>query len=164
MIKPKVKKVNDKFINIFLESRNLNFNRTKMINSKIITSNKHYIWWFNNNRSNYFISPKKDKYIFFWQEIKKFKSSNFLIGGWHSNIRNVNIFYILYLLKWQFKLNKKNKINYEWLAVVKKNNNWVFKITKYLGYKTVIDKSSIHFRAIKKIFKVDETQFYFLKK
>jgi hypothetical protein len=164
MNKLKIKKVDDKLINVFLESRNLNFNRLKMINNKKISFNSHYIWWLNNNRSNYFISPKKNKFIFFWQEIIKFRKSNFLIGGWHSNIKKVNIFYILYILKWQFKYNKKNKINYEWLAVVRKNNKWVFKITKYLGYKTVSNKESIQYKAIKEIFKVSENKFYFLKK
>ena len=90
------------------------------------------------------------------------KNTKFVIGGWHSNSRKINLFYVLYALKWQFEYNKKKNINYDWIAVVKKNNKWILKLTRYLGYETV-KNDSLHYKAIKKNFKVKRKDFHFLK-
>ena len=48
-----------------LKSRNLIFNREKFINSKKIKLYDHLIWWFNNNRENFFLKHiTMKKFIF----------------------------------------------------------------------------------------------------
>tara|TARA_B100001939_G_C16915077_1_gene606516 strand:+ start:800 stop:1303 length:504 start_codon:yes stop_codon:yes gene_type:complete len=158
----KIDKINDNHILNYLKSRNENFNRSKMINSNKIEFINHFIWWFTNKREIFYYKINKAQIIYFWHEIIKFKNTKFVIGGWHSNSRKINLIYVLYALKWQLKYNKKNNIKYDWIAVVKKNNKWILKLTKYLGYESV-KNNSIHYKAIKKNFKVRRKDFYFLK-
>ena len=158
----KINKISDNHIMNYLRSRNENFNRSKMINSNKIEFINHFIWWFTNKREIFYYKISKTKIIYFWHEIIKFKNTKFVIGGWHSNSRKINLFYVLYALKWQFEYNKKKNINYDWIAVVKKNNKWILKLTRYLGYETV-KNDSLHYKAIKKNFKVKRKDFHFLK-
>ena len=50
----KIYKIDDSHIWSYLDSRNLKFNREKMINSKKITRIKHAIWWFSNKREIFY--------------------------------------------------------------------------------------------------------------
>ena len=158
----KISRINDTHIMNYLRSRNENFNRSKMINSNKIEFINHFIWWFTNKREIFYYKINRTQIIYFWHEIIKFKNRKFIIGGWHSNSRKINLIHVLYALKWQFKYNEKNNIKYDWIAVVKNNNRWILKLTRYLGYEAV-KHDSIHDKAIKKNFKVKRKDFHFLK-
>ena len=158
----KIYKVRDNDIFGYLNSRNSKFNRVKMIKTKPIDYIDHFIWWFTNKREIFFYKLNKKKKIYFYQEVIKYQKKKYLIGGWHSNSNQIDIMHVLYFLKLKFKNNKKRKLNYDWIAVVKKNNPWILKLTKYLGY-TKVQKGELHYRVIKNYFCVDEKRFYFLK-
>ena len=98
MIKPKILRAKDSNINTYLDSRNLPFNKIKMITKNNILRVNHYNWWFNNNRTKFIFKTSNKEIIFFWQEIIKFEKKNYLIGGWHSNTKNINIYYIILIL------------------------------------------------------------------
>ena len=159
----KIKKINLNQINCYLDSRNLKFNRDKMLNFKEISNLDHYTWWFTNKREIYFYETKKNKIIFFWQQKMNYKNYNFYIGGWHSNYKNTNLFDILYVLKWLLKKNEIKKKNYDWLAIVKRKNNSILKLTKYMGYYEIFNKNDYFYKLIKKTFKPKTNQFHFLR-
>ena len=158
----KINRIIDNHIWSYFFSRNLEFNRKKMIKSKKILPLEHAIWWLSNKRKIFYYNIGKKNIIYFWQEIKKFNNKKYFIGGWHSNLKKVNFLYILFILKWQFSYNLRKKQKYDWIAVVKKNNKWVLKLTYYLGYK-LVKKGEVHYNAIKKIFKVSKKDYFFLK-
>jgi len=158
----KINRIKDNHIWPYFFSRNLKFNRKKMIKSKKILPLEHAIWWFSNKREIFYYNIDKKNIVYFWQEIKKFNNKKYFIGGWHSNLKKVNLLYILYILKWLFSYNLSKKRKYDWIAVVKKNNKWVLKLTYYLGYK-LVNKKEVHYNAIKKIFKVSKKDYFFLK-
>lgn len=157
----KISKISDSYIWEYLFSRNLNFNREKMINSKKISITNHVIWWFSNKREIFYYKPDKIKIIFFWQQIILVKKKKYLIGGWHSNSKKINIIYILYVLKWLFSYNKKKNQKYDWIAVVKKNNRWILKLVLHLGYK-IVSKNNETYNVIKTFFKVSDKEYFYL--
>jgi hypothetical protein len=144
-----------------LNSRNQLFNREKFINKSQIKLHDHLIWWFNNNREYYVFETYSKEKIFFWQKKINVKKKNFYIGGWLSNKKKVNLIMVVYALRWQLKLNKKNSKDYDWIAVVKKNNKSVKKLTDFLGYK-IVSKNNKNYELIKKIYKVSDKNYYYL--
>ena len=60
--KYKIRKVNDKDINHYLFSRNLDINRSSSISQKKISTIDHYLWWFNSDRESFVMTRKY--YIF----------------------------------------------------------------------------------------------------
>ena len=118
-----------------LNGRNLIFNREKFINSKKIKLYDHLIWWFNNNCESFFFKTHNNEKIF--------------------------LIIVAYVLRWQLKLNKKNSKNYDWIAVVKKNNLSVKKLTHFLGYRNV-SKNNKHYEIIKNTFNVSPKNYYYL--
>ena len=68
-----ISKINDIQINEYLNSRNLKFNTSKMVNYKIINNLDHYFWWFNNNRNIFSYKIDRKKNFFFWDQIISFK-------------------------------------------------------------------------------------------
>ena len=157
----KIEKLSDTEINNYLDSRNLIFNKKKMINQNKIPRLNHYVWWFNNKRTSFVMTIDKKKKIYLWQELIAFKKKKYLIGGWHSNVNKINLFYVLYFLKWQLNYNKLKKITHDWIAVVKRNNKWILKLTTYLGYKMVKENDKEYEVIIKK-FNVKFKNFFFL--
>ncbi len=157
----KIAKLADTEINHYLDSRNFNFNKNKMINKKKIARLNHYIWWLNNQRTSFVMTIDRKKKIYLWQEIISINKKKYLIGGWHSNVNKINLFYVMYFLKWQLNYNKLKKINHDWIAVVKKNNKWILKLTTHIGYRIVKEKDR-EYEAIKKKFNVNSKKFDFL--
>ena len=78
-----------------------------------------------------------------------------------ANVNKINLFYVLYFLKWQLNYNKLKKITHDWIAVVRKNNKWILKLTTYLGYK-MVKETDKEYKAIIKKFNVKFKNFFFL--
>ena len=161
MKKIKLNKITDEHINQFLDSRNLNFNRNKMINKSKISRINHYLWWLENNREMFVIEINNDSKVYIWQEIILINKKKFLIGGWHSNTKSINLYYVLLGFKSLNKINKINKKNFTWLAVVKNENSSVLHLTNLLEYKEVKEKHKL-FKYIKKVFNVSNKKFKYL--
>ena len=161
MEKIKLKKITDEHINQFLDSRNLYFNRSKMIRNAKIQRVKHYLWWFDNNREIFMLQINNNSKVYIWQQINLFNKKKFFIGGWHSDTKNINLYYVLWGFKNLNRINKKQKKNFTWLAVVKNNNNSVLQLTKLLKYKEIKNRNK-YFKIIKKIFNVSNRKFKYL--
>ena len=93
----------------------------------------------------------------------KSEKSCFYIGGWHSNDKNINLYDVLFALKWLLKKNKRCKKNYNWIAVVRRTNKSILKLTKYLGYVEIKDKKDLFYNLIKKSLSKNYKDYYFLK-
>ena len=158
----KINRITDNHIWSYFFSRNLEFNRKKMIKSKKILPLEHAIWWLSNKREIFYYNIGKKNIIYFWQEIKKFNNKKYFIGGWHSNVKKVNLLYILFILKWQFSYNLKKKYKYPWIAVVKKNNKKILSLCKYLGYIEIKNKRERYYKLIKEIFNVNFSNYFYL--
>ena len=158
----KIFKIKDIHMFDYLNSRNMKFKRSKMVIDKPIKFVNHFIWWFKNKREIFFYKINKNDKIYFYQEIIKYKNNKYLIGGWHSNSKKINLIDVLYFLKWQLKKNKKEKLKYDWVAVVKKNNIWILKLVNFLGYQKVT-KNEIYYDVIKNHFKVNVKNYFYLK-
>lgn len=155
-------KIKDSEINTYLDARNEKFNKIKMINKKSISRLDHYNWWFENKRNIYLYKISKDQKIFFWDQVQITQKKKFIVGGWHSNFSNINLFIILFIQNWQ--INRLRKLKIPWIAVVKKNNKSVYKLCKYLGYTIIDSKNDSWFSIINKFFNVDFRDFYYLIK
>ena len=156
----KIFKMTDKYMNDYLHSRNLFFNRKNMINDKKIKQVDHFLWWFESKRRMNILEIDKKSKIFFWDQIIKFKKKRYIIGGWHANVKSINMYYVIYLCKKQIQYHKK-KNNYPWVALVKKKNKSVLNLTKYLGYK-IVKKNDNFYKEISDIFGVNSRFFNFL--
>tara|TARA_Y100000741_G_scaffold282480_1_gene222251 strand:+ start:1408 stop:1920 length:513 start_codon:yes stop_codon:yes gene_type:complete len=157
----KIIKINDNFINSYLDSRNSVNVRNKMINKNKISKLDHYIWWFKNmKRANFALKKFNKILIFFWHKKIIINKKKFFIGGWWPNSKNVKIYHILYTLKKQLKITQKHK-NIPWLAVIKKSNKFTIELNKNLGFQ-VINYKHNYFKYIKKEFKVSNKKYYYL--
>ena len=163
MFKKKIRRVNDSDINDILISRNFNFNRKFMIKKKIISNLEHYIWWFNNNREIFVYNINDNHKIYFWHKLVVYNKKKILVGGWHSNKKKTNLYYVLFILKWQLEYLQRKKLNYDWIAVINKKNKWVLALTKLLGYTHVSQKEIFFQKAINKIFNVSKKKYFYLK-
>ena len=157
----KLRKVKDIEINEFLNSRNMPFNKDKMVNKNKIKSVNHYTWWFSNKRDIYCYEIDKSHKIFFCYKVCSSKKIKFIVGGWHSNQKKTNLIHILYFQKWQ--ITNKKKLGLSWIAVVKKNNKKILELCKYLGYELVSTKDIKTHKLIKNFFKIPSKEFYFLE-
>ena len=61
----KIFKMTDKYMNDYLHSRNLFFNRKNMINDKKIKQVDHFLWWFESKRRMNILEIDKKSKIFF---------------------------------------------------------------------------------------------------
>lgn len=155
-------KIKDNEINNYLDARNKKFNKIKMVNKRSINRLEHYNWWFENKRKIFFYQINKDQKIFFWDQVIVNNKKKFIVGGWHSNFSNINLYIILFIQNWQ--INRLRKLKLPWIAVVKKNNKSVYKLCKYLGYNKIDSKKDDWFCIINKFFGVSFKNFYFLIK
>lgn len=159
----KIRKLRISDINNFLVSRNLIFNRNLMINKKKINNINHYIWWFTNLRESFVMDVNKTSSIFFWHKLEKIGKKKVFVGGWHSNTKGINLYFVLYCLKWQLRYLKNRKLNYEWVAVIKKQNSAVQILTRMLGYREIKNNERKYYNLVKKIFNVSKSKYIFLK-
>ena len=86
------------------------------------------------------------------------------IGGWFSANDDTNFIHADLALNWQLAYTLKNHPKATWLAVINKNNKFVYLLNKRAGFEEVssLDRSAI---VIQSLFPfATESKFYFLKK
>lgn len=161
----KIGKVEDTFINKYLDSRNLEQNRKNSLNTNLINKIDHYIWWFSTRRQSYYLQRNGKIRIFFSQELVNFKKRIFWVGGWFNSKNKCTTLDIMEALKWQLNYSKKIH-NCPWIVLIKKTNKIVFKINRYLGYKIISkNKNNILYQALRDFYNIKKTKnYYFLEK
>ncbi len=156
-------KINDNFINKYLEFRNMYENRKNSLNQSLIQKHNHYIWWFNNRNiiEKYYYYNKKILGLFYHQKIR-INQLTYWYGGWMTGEINPKLFDIIHFLKFQIKISLINQ-NLPWIAIIKKKNRFVYLINKKLKFKNIKDKNLIN--NIKKKFNIlEKNKYYFLIK
>ena len=142
------------------EWRNKESVRERMANSREITKLEHYNWWITNTRNNYIFEINSESVIYIWHEKIKFKSMEFLIGGWIPLRHDVNISDILYCLKWQLNKTGEDYSTVPWLAVIKKDNLVPNFLNSRLGFESVPPGSFFHEAALK-VFNIENSFDYY---
>ncbi len=126
-------KVTDDLINNYLLSRNINSNRKNSINYNLIKNLDHYLWWFQEPKKLYYLLRDNKIRLYFYHKIITINLRKYYYGGWFVTNNNIIIGDMINVINWQIKKFKKHK----WLAIIKKNNNFVNKINLYLGFKKI---------------------------
>jgi spore coat polysaccharide biosynthesis predicted glycosyltransferase SpsG len=142
-------------INKMLDARNSPEVNKYFIYKDKISKIEHYIWWFENKRSNYILSWGNKVSMYIWHELIEIPKP-YWIGGWMPIVGTLDVRQIIEAIQWQFKETAKNK-KYPWLAVVHETNQSVIFVSQRLGFREV-EKDSIEFNDAKKVFKFDSSK------
>jgi spore coat polysaccharide biosynthesis predicted glycosyltransferase SpsG len=155
-----IRKVQDKDINHYLHSRNLDINRKNSSCFNLIKKLDHYNWWFNSIRKSYLLKRGKNKILYFYEEkLFSINEKDFVLSGWFACTKNCQVRDILYALKWQ----RKEKKNVNWISFIKNNNVLSLKMSKYLGWNKLND-SNLMVRMVKNKFNLKNKKFtYFYR-
>ena len=139
-----VSKVDGKYINKYLLSRNLKINRVNSLNKKKIDNLSHYIWWFNNNRKSYVFKKYDDEIIFFYHETIKINNFSFIKPGWCLINNKVSFLDILRALEIQKKIINKFNYSIPNLGIIKKSNASMVKFAKNLNWEIIHSHEKIY--------------------
>lgn len=159
-----LRRVFDSDINNYLEARNRASNTWRMTRLNKITKIEHYVWWFSNTRSSFVLEKDNQPLLFIWHELHIIDDEEYLIGGWFSANDDTNFIHADLALNWQLAYTFKTHPKATWLAVINKNNKFVYLLNKRAGFEEVssLDRSAI---VIQSLFPfATESKFYFLKK
>ena len=163
MIKLLKKKNNDMLINNYYYSR-ISKKNNKFSISKKIDIIDHYKWWFNNKRDFYFYKTVNKKFIYFWSEVNFFKKKKYCTCGFHLDDK-INIIDIIKAYKIFLKLLKK-KYKISIVGVTEKENLFLIKINKDLGFKKIQDNQNPKYIFLRKKYKINKNSnkyiFFFL--
>ena len=139
-----VSKVDGKYINKYLLSRNLKINRVNSLNKKKIDNLSHYIWWFNNNRKSYVFKKYDDENYFFYHETIKINNFSFIKPGWCLINNKVSFLDILRALEIQKKIINKFNYSIPNLGIIKKSNASMVKFAKNLNWEIIHSHEKIY--------------------
>ncbi len=129
---------NMKFINVYLDLRNLKNNRKVMVDDKLIPRLHHYNWWLQNySRNSKIFKRSNDQKIIIWEKPITLQSNNYLIGGWFgTNYKRASLD-AYSLVKEQIKFCKIHYPEHIWLVLIHKENKFVLNMNLSLGFKHV---------------------------
>ncbi len=139
-----ISKVNGKYINKYLLSRNLKINRINSLDKRKIDNLNHYLWWFNNKRKSFIFKKNQDEIIFFYHEIIKIKNFSFIKPGWCAINNEISFLDILRALEVQKKIIDKQNYSIPNLGIIKKSNTSMVKFAKNLNWKIIHKHENIH--------------------
>ena len=156
-----IREVIDTDINHYLDSRNLEQNMTNMINASTISRLEHYIWWFtsNNDRDSYVLEKNQVPQLFIWHQLLSYCDRSYWIGGWFVCTAECSFNIVVAALKWQLDFTHSLNPDTTWIAVIKKTNNYVNLLNKYMGFENV-NGTSHEFHAIRQFFEFASTDEY----
>ena len=145
-----------KYMNSYLDLRNIKSNRTVMVNKQVIKRLEHYCWWLSNppRNSKLLIREEKQK-IIIWEQSIKIENDLYLIGGWFGNNYPRKFWDAFFLVKEQLENCKLKYPNHTWLAIIHKQNENVLKMNFKLGFEEIEFNNKNNYETIfKKAFKL----------
>lgn len=158
-----IRKVTLKDMHLYLNARNLNQNKSKMINKKKIDLFDHYNWWLSKEfqqRETFKLCDENNKILLFiWHKKIELNRRYYYVGGWFVNSNECRINDVYSALKWQILVTKRNK--FKWICVISRSNKFVLKINKLLGFTEKFD-DKIDLANSKRYFKAEATKFKYL--
>ncbi|TYK65599.1 UDP-2,4-diacetamido-2,4,6-trideoxy-beta-L-altropyranose hydrolase [Colwellia echini] len=144
-----IRKVNDKDINHYRESRNLPNNSERMTIQSEIEPLEHYLWWFNinNQRESYVLYKSEQPLLYIWHQMFSQKSAldskngnclkQYLYGGWFTAQGNVSFNIAMAALQWQLEYTRTLFPRGHWLAVINQENKFVNLLNQYMGFSQI---------------------------
>ena len=131
-----VTKVDDREINCYLESRNLNINVKNSANKKKIAYLDHYIWWFSDKkRKSYLVTKNNQKILYVYETYFNYRKNNYVYPGYIACRTDLTALDVLSALNWQKRNIDKYYKNYICIISTNKKNKFSNQHTKYLGYR-----------------------------
>ncbi len=156
----KIKRINFKDVNFYLQT----LNNTKIYNSTTSSKIKnldHYIWWMNNQKLEKHVLIKKDKrLIVFWYKKKLDGKKKFFFSGWWPAKKDIDIESIFFMTKKLISLSK-NLIH---VAILSKKNKFSIRLHKHFTFEHLNKKSKIFEEIIKILNKKDDNRFIIMIK
>ena len=132
----KVRRAENKDVNLILESRNLEATRMFMLNRSSISKPEHYAWWFSNNRENFIVCNREFPSIYIWHELVEINRGTFLIGGWTPLTEGVHLSLVLEALNWQIATTSLKYPSIQWIAAVHRDNLATHFLVNRIGFKS----------------------------
>lgn len=143
--------INDGHINRYLQSRNLPKNSQNMSIQHEITQLEHYAWWFNNARQSFLLKKNGQDVLYIWHQVKEFEEQPYLVGGWFVCQEDTGFDAAMCALNWQLTHCQEEIPQGKWVAVIKKDNQFVNMLNQYLGFQS-IEPGTVDFQATQKFF------------
>ena len=148
-----VKKIDDREINFYLESRNLNINVENSASKNEIACLDHYIWWFSDKkRKSYLITKNNQKLLYVYESCFSYIKNNYVYPGYIACRKDLSVLDILWGLNWQKRNIDKKYKNYICIISTNKKNKFSNQHTKYLGYRPLKED----FKNLRKILMVNK--------
>ena len=132
-----MRKVDDRDMNHYLQSRNLKLNRGNMIEQDKIRPVDHYCWWLVNQRDSFLLFKNGDPMLYIWHECVEVLGEQYWIGGWFVCGDACQYQDTLYALSWQLEWTDKYYPEIPWIAVISRENNFVKLLNQYQGFNEV---------------------------
>ena len=159
--KLKIISVEDSNINHYLYSRNLFINRNNSYKKNIISTLKHYIWWFSTSRKSYALLKGEEKILYIYEEpLFKYLGKQYLLSGWFACSKNCSLKEIIFALNWQ-KNKYSNKT--KWVSFVKNTNKPSLILSKYIGWQVLKNKDKVLVKT-KTLLKIKNKRFTFYER
>lgn len=146
-----IRKVTDRDINHYLESRNMPNNAERMTVKTEIDPLEHYIWWFSNKRESYVLCQDHKPLLYIWHGVYPLENTDYLYGGWFTAKGEVPFNIAMLALKWQLEHTESLYPNGHWLAVINKNNKFVNLLNQYMGFSD-IEINSLQYKVTQTLF------------
>ena len=125
---------------------------------------EHYNWWFSNNRKSYLLKKSLIKELYIWEELVQYRSKKFLIGGWFVCREETAFDIPLIALEWQLETTRQKYPDATWIAIIKKTNDYVCALNKYLGFVEVTKGELEHDAIINFFNNPSAKEFVYVKK
>lgn len=147
-----VKKISDKDILFYLDTRNQKININNSISKKKIDVLDHFIWWFEHDNMKAYIVSKNNKKLFILTEIyHTINKVDIVVPGLMTCSKEYSIIDLLWTIRWQKQNIDKTKKKLLCSISVPKNNFFSNKQAKYFGFKK-LSKNDKYFAVLKKLF------------
>ncbi|MDB4805350.1 UDP-2,4-diacetamido-2,4,6-trideoxy-beta-L-altropyranose hydrolase [bacterium] len=131
-------RIDDRAVNHYLQSRNLDINLKNMIETERVSPLHHYIWWFRDNkRVSYLLKRGDEPLLYIWHHLKQSNSQNVLIGGWFVCSKQSGPMDAMYALTQQLSITRNEFPNTPWVAVIHNNNRFVQHLNERLGFEQI---------------------------
>jgi len=139
-----LEQVEDKHINHYLDSRNLDLKMMNMPGANKIQRIDHFLWWLKSKRESYLLKKDGDPILYIWHQPRTIKGVTFLIGGWFVCSKSCGAVDALYALNRQLAITCEKYPELPWVAVIKKTNRYVQALNERLGFRIIPPGHLLH--------------------
>jgi len=127
-------RVDDRYVNRYLDSRNLSVNLRNMTETEKVHHLDHYLWWLKTGRISFLLKKSGQPLLYIWHMPRTVEGTTVLIGGWFVCSESCTAVDTLHALNRQLELTDKEFPGLPWVAVIRKTNRFVLSLNKRFGF------------------------------